>query len=303
MLLAAVAVLVFACTGDKPAAKKKAPANRTPDAAVRKPLPAKTTGAGFQLPAPTTSAIDRGVSIVDSGKGKPIDLALGFKQGDKQTLELLMTARVGGSEGRAAMTYATEVESTGNEGAVLRLTFRDVTVSSKPDKVRSAAMKEMAAKLDGRSIRARITPDGRATVVATDKDLEQLLGRLHIDPAQLFANMYPRFPAKKLGIGAKWLSQVKNEHDGVVETTDLTYELTGAEASPRGQLITVDAVGKVTVTGPKARGRGALHGQVVLIPSRGLITKATLRHDVRIKAADQSVSMSMLVDLVEKSGS
>lgn len=304
--VACAVALALGCSGkkqtDKAAGAK--PEKRPPDAAVRKPLPDKTTKVGFQLPATSRSVADRGVSIVDRGKGKPIELRLGFKPGDKQTIELLMTARIGKTEGRAAITYSTEVVSAdASTGGLLQLTFRDVTMSAKPDKVRSAAVAELGKKLNGRSMRARVSADGRATVDSTQPDLAKLLARLQLDPAQLFSNMYPRFPAEKLGIGAKWLTQLESQRDGVTESVDLTYELANAVDNPRGQLITVDLIGKIKVTGTKASGSGNLRGQIVLIPSRGLITKATLRQDVRIKSADQAVGMSMLVDVIEKSGS
>jgi len=308
--IVACAVAVTACKSKRANDSKKANPNKTTaskglvrDAAVKHPLPNNTAGAGFSLPDVAPGKVDKGITVVDRGKGKPVAVSLAFKAGDKQTIEALMNARLGKHEGRSSLSYRTEVVAVDatSQMATLKLTFDKLVISSKPDQARSAEMAKLAKKVNGQSVVAKLSATGNATITSTDPQLAAIFPKLNINPARLFTHMYPRFPKGNLGIGAKWLTQLKTENNGKVETIDLTYELATAVKDPRGLMVTLDMVGKLATKGSDgAKASGNLRGQLVLIPSRGFIVKATMRQDTTVKAGNQAVRMSMLVDVIEK---
>ena len=294
-----------ACTGAPTEAsnlEKRSTPTSTPSPApepakTAPPAPAKTPATTATGATGTTSKpAESGTLTADPPLGtelQPVHLAL--KDGSNYRITTIGNVVLAGLGTPTAYAREEQVElrdCTGEADArrcTLTHRYRKFEAEPPAGRIYEADEKQVSDLVTSHTLLATGARDGATTVTGTGADSPA--GKALADVHRFFCI---RFPARPIGVGAKWRDRCHMRTGGVVDTRDVLWELTKLDAVDGQRRAELTYIGEYTSPGAKGDRKGTITGTLHFLVDPGEPHLLKEQIVVKTAAGDSAISTTTI---------
>jgi hypothetical protein len=295
--LAVTVVLLSACTGSPPEGsnleKRSAPATppaNPPPVAATTPPPATPPSPANTPPAP----VDANALTAEPPAGTelmPVRLALK----DASVYRVTTVGNVAMSGLMSPTAYAREeqleLSDCAGEGDARRclLTHRYRKFEAEPPagRIYESDEKLVSSLVTSHTLLASGARDGATAVTGPAEQADAPAGKALADVHRFYCI---RFPARPIGVGAKWRDRCHTRTGGSVDTRDVVWELTKLDTVDGQRRAELTYLGDYTAPGPKGDRKGVVSGVLHFMVDPG--EPHLLKEQISLKTAETGTTLS-----------